>query len=65
MKKPPIIPFLRPSALAALLMLLAPRGGISGDAAGSAGQLARRPRQPVALACADGGKTVLVANRRS
>ncbi|MFI5459739.1 MAG: cytochrome c peroxidase [Isosphaerales bacterium] len=65
MKKRLTIQFLLPSSLAALLMLLSPRGGISGDASGSAGPRARRPRQPVALTCADGGKTVLVANRRS
>jgi len=65
MKKRLTIQLLLPSSLAALLMLLAPRVGISGDAAGFAGPLARQPRQPVALVCADGGKTVLVANRRS
>jgi len=65
MKRRPIIPFLLPLSLAALLMLLAPRGGISGDTSGSACALERQVRQPVALACADGGKTVLVANRRS
>jgi cytochrome c peroxidase/DNA-binding beta-propeller fold protein YncE len=31
----------------------------------AAGELAPRVRQPIALVCADGGKTVLVANRRS
>jgi YVTN family beta-propeller protein len=65
MKKRPTIPLLLTPSLAVLLMLLAPRGGISGDASGSAGPLARRVRQPVALACADGGRTILVANRRS
>jgi YVTN family beta-propeller protein len=65
MKKRPTIPLLLPPSLVALLLLLAPRGASSGEPSGSSGSLARRPRQPVALVCADDGKTVLVANRRS
>jgi len=65
MKKRPTVQLLLPVLLAASLMLLAPRGGISGGTTDSTGLLARRVRQPVALACIDGGKTVLVANRRS
>ncbi len=59
------IPLLRRRSLAAVLMLLAPGAGASEAASGSADRLAPRVRQPVALACVDGGKTVLVANRRS
>jgi len=65
MKKRSTIPPLLPLSLATLLILLAPRSSISGGAPGAGGPLSRRVRQPVALACADGGKTVLVANRRS
>jgi YVTN family beta-propeller protein len=51
--------------LVALLIALAPQGALCDDAPGSSSHATRRVRQPVALTCADGGKTVFVANRRS
>ena len=38
---------------------------LRGQETGSSRDLAKRPRQPAALAVTDGGKTLLVANRRS
>src|SRR5437016_4563745 len=64
MKSRPIIDFLCEASLTALLLLVAQDGAL-GDEPAHADRLARRVRQPVALTCADGGKTVLVANRRS
>lgn len=56
--------FAEPVFLAAALLLLSQAGGrCEGPIATSLP--ARRVRQPVALACADGGKTILAANRRS
>ncbi|HZW30691.1 MAG TPA: cytochrome c peroxidase [Isosphaeraceae bacterium] len=49
--------------LAGLVLALQEKG--RGEEPGNAGPLARRVRQPVALAIVDGGKTLLVANRRS
>jgi YVTN family beta-propeller protein len=51
---------------ALLAVLLVPARATAGEIdRGSAEELAVRVRQPVALLCADQGKTVLVANRRS
>jgi YVTN family beta-propeller protein len=52
-------------ALATLLALFAAHRLARGDTPDFTGSLARRVRQPVALAVAGGGKTVHVANRRS
>jgi YVTN family beta-propeller protein len=48
-----------------LIIVLAPPAGPCAAAPSESSQAARRIRQPVALACADGGKIVLVANRKS
>ena len=55
----------RLASLAALLFACVPSGRIAGDEPTATGPRSQRMRQPVALAVRDGGKTVLVANRRS
>ena len=65
MKNHSIIPFLGSASLAALLSILTVLGSSCGEEPSTAGPVERRVRQPVALVCADGGKTVFVANRRS
>jgi YVTN family beta-propeller protein len=52
------------AALLAVILAGSPRAMCGENRAPTTG-LAVRVRQPVALVCADGGKTVLVANRRS
>ncbi len=61
-------PSLVQAALGALLIAFfstAVMRGARGDEPGSGASHSRRLRQPVALVCTDGGKTLLVANRRS
>jgi YVTN family beta-propeller protein len=53
-----------PVCLTAALLLLSHEAG-RGEGPEAASNPSRRVRQPVALAIADGGKTLLVANRRS
>ncbi len=48
-----------------LLLIVTLLGSTYGEEPSTAGPIERRVRQPVALVCAEGGKTVLVANRRS
>jgi YVTN family beta-propeller protein len=64
MDKPSFTQRFEAACLAACL-LLAPHERARGGEAGNALPLAQRIRQPVALAFADGGRTVLAANRRS
>ncbi len=64
MNSGPIVRLLSPAVLAALL-LLALRVSARGDDERASVTLAARHRQPVALLCADGGNTLLVANRKS
>src|SRR5262249_23694619 len=52
------------AACLTLLLLTAPVRPLAGEP-GPAGSPPRRLRQPVALAFVDGGKTLIVANRRS
>ncbi|HKI21288.1 MAG TPA: cytochrome c peroxidase, partial [Isosphaeraceae bacterium] len=65
MKNHSIIPFLGSASLAVLLSILTLRGSTYGKEPSTASPIERRVRQPVALVCAEGGKTVIVANRRS
>jgi YVTN family beta-propeller protein len=65
MKNHSIIPFSGSASLAVLLSVLTLLGNTCGKEPSTAGPVERRVRQPVALVCADGGKTVFVANRRS
>ncbi len=62
--KRPSFRFLVPLWLAALQLLAVPQDGIAGDTLDTK-PLAKRVRQPVAFAFADGGKSLFVANRRS
>src|SRR5438132_9419932 len=64
MEKPSFAQVVATACLAASLFLT-PHAHARGEESGTAGSLALRVRQPVAIACTDGGKTVLVANRRS
>ena len=65
MNKRPSLRFLVLSALTALQFLSMPEHGIAEDTLGDTKPLAARMRQPVALAMAEGGKSLFVANRRS
>src|SRR5262245_34480971 len=53
------------AAYLAAWLLLVPHEGARSAESRTAGASAPRVRQPVALVVADGGRTVLVANRRS
>jgi YVTN family beta-propeller protein len=64
MLKPSLGQLLGAAAVAAW-WLLAPPERTLGEQPGPGAPLARRVRQPVALAVVDGGRTVLAANRRS
>ena len=64
MKSGPVIPSLIP-AFPVVLLLLGSPAGIAGTEQSSSGTLAQRQRHPVALVCADGGRTLLVANQKS
>jgi YVTN family beta-propeller protein len=64
-KVQPLIQHSLAFALAVLPMLLCHQAGISGESSAPASPMMQRPRQPVALASADSGRTLLVANRRS
>ena len=65
MKKRPSFRLWASLSLAMLMVQFAPQGEAHGDSADSAGTLARRWRQPVALAIGDDGKMLFVANRQS
>ncbi len=64
MRKPSFTRLLGAVAVSAGLWL-APDAAAHGDEPGTASPLARQIRQPVALVVIDGGKTLLVAHRRS
>ena len=64
MRKSSLTQIVGPVSLAAWL-LLAPQGVVRGDEPDCRDSPARRLASPVALAIADGGKTILAANRRS
>jgi YVTN family beta-propeller protein len=65
MNKRPSFRFRALMWLTAIQFLSVPRGGIAGDVIVDTKPVAKRMRQPVALAVADGGKNLFVANRRS